>query len=252
MALNNYCKSIVRSVLGLTHGNDVIDVLDGVDTTNSNVATNTADIATNTADIAEVYNGTELRLASVQYDDLRVPVASTRSGGTKDPDWAKFKDDGAGSQGVFLQWFDKANEEELYFELQVPHAAVEAGDLFAHIHFVPAANGASGEFVRWGLEYTWANLGDVFSSTTIIYGDASAAATATSSEDASLTAGKHYIQSLGTISGTGKSLSSMLCCRVFRDATDGTDDYDDDAGLLEIDFHAAFDSLGSTTEYTKT
>jgi hypothetical protein len=45
----------------------------------------------------------------------------------------------------------------------------------------------------------------------------------------------------------------MLVCRLFRDAAGvgGTDDYDDDAGLLEIDFHYEIDTIGSRTETAK-
>lgn len=185
--------------------------------------------------------------SDIRYEDLRVPVTSTRLGGSKDPDFAvAFKTIGDTSQGVFLEWFDHATEEELYFSAQIPHAYKEGTDIYPHVHWVPEVDGASGEQVCWGLEYVWANIGDTFTTTTLIFGD-------TQTGDTHLVEGRHYYTSLGTISGTGKTISSMLLCRIFRDATGtgGTDDYGDDAGLLEIDFHYQVDAIGSSEELTK-
>jgi hypothetical protein len=185
------------------------------------------------------------------WDDLRFSAESSKLGGAKDPGFAVFLTDGGtpASQGVFIYWFDKATEEELFFAAQMPHSWKEGTDIEAHVHWVgkTTAPGA-GTDVCWGMEYTWANINSVFPATTLIYGDEqSNGATET------ITANKHYLTELGTISGTGKTLSSMLICRVFRDAAGvgGTDDYDADAGLLEIDFHYQVDSFGSKEEYVK-
>lgn len=64
---------------------------------------------------------------------------------------------------------------------------------------------------------------------------------------------KHYLTDLGTLTGTGKTMSSMLLCRLFRDATGAlkTDDYGNTTFGLEIDFHIEIDSFGSIAEYTK-
>lgn len=190
----------------------------------------------------------ELRLYAdaTQWDDLRVPILSTKTGGSKDPTFTKVFDNGAGSQGVFSQMFSATVEEELYFEAQMPHAWMQGSDIEAHVHWIPSVNGGVGEDVSWGLEYTWATIGEVFGNTTIIYGDVNHLG-----ED--LIADKHYLTELGAISATGKTFSSMLLCRVFRDATGagGTDDYGSLAGLLEIDFHYQLDSLGSNEEYVK-
>jgi hypothetical protein len=54
------------------------------------------------------------------------------------------------------------------------------------------------------------------------------------------------------IANGSHTISSMLVCRIFRNATDATDDtYDDDAGLLEIDFHYEADMVGSRGISTK-
>jgi hypothetical protein len=190
--------------------------------------------------------------AATVYDDLRIPVTSTTAGGTKDPDFAVFKTNGSGSQGVFLHWFDKNAEEELYFSLQLPHSWKEGSNVFPHVHWVGETTSTTGLFPRWGLEYTWSNVNAAFGNTTIIYSDASTAASATVSGDTLVTADKHHISIIGDgtgIDGTGQTFSSMLMCRIFRDATNATDDYPFDAGLLEIDFHYQIDSLGTNNEF---
>ncbi len=146
-----------------------------------------------------------------QWDDLRVPVNATRRQGSRDPDFNKVFDNGSSSQGVFAQMFDKSTEEELYFEVQLPHSW-NGTDIEAHVHWFGQNNGGTGTDVCWGLEYTWANIGDVIGNTTIIYGDENYL-----TED--IVANKHYLTELGDIDATGKTFSSMLLCRVFRDAT---------------------------------
>lgn len=184
---------------------------------------------------------------ATQWDDLKVPSIATKLGGSKDPTFSKIQDNGAGSQGVFAYLFNQTNEQELYFVVQMPHAWNIGSDIKAHVHWVPDGNGSEGQTVSWGLEYTWSNINATFGATTIIY------ANDTSSGDTTLLDNKHYLTALGTITGTGKTLSSMLLCRVFRDATGAlaTDDYGNGAWLLEVDFHFEIDSLGSRQEYIK-
>ncbi|SDX71522.1 hypothetical protein SAMN05444411_108117 [Lutibacter oricola] len=189
------------------------------------------------------YEGTATR-----YDDLKVPVFSTNRDGSKPPNFYWFQDvnggSGDGSQGVFAYWFDKNNEEEVYFMVQMPHGWSEGTDIYPHIHWSAKSNVGSSK-VKWGLEYTWSNVGDAFGASTIIYGSDPVATYAP------ISAYEHAITPLPTMSGTGKSLSSMIICRVFRDATDSEDNYGADAGLLEIDFHYQIDSDGSREQYVK-
>lgn len=89
---------------------------------------------------------------AVVWDDLRVPVESTGKGSTRAPGFAKFLDDGSGSQGVWVQWFDDATEEELYFTVQLPHSYKVGSDIQPHIHWVTKHDN-TGDVV-WGLEYS--------------------------------------------------------------------------------------------------
>lgn len=187
-----------------------------------------------------------ITLVDTVWDDLRVPVLSTKLGGTKDPDLAKVFDNGSSSQGVFSYLFSATTEEELYFAVQLPHGWKYESSLHPHVHWFPTANGSAGQKVSWGLEYVLGKIGSVFGNTTIIYGD-------TPIPDETLVANTHYLTEFPEISMTGiTDVSAMLLCRVFRDAagSGGTDDYVNDVALLEIDFHYESDRIGSDNEYS--
>lgn len=179
-----------------------------------------------------------MRLATA-WDDLRVPVNATNIGAANDPNFAQVLTNGAGSQGVYTYLFDASAEEELFFSVQLPHAWKEGTDIEPHVHWFPTNTNTG--VVRWGLEYTWASVNGTFGNTTIIYVE----------DAADGTEYKHQLADFAAISASGQTLSSMLMCRIFRDATNGADTYNADCGLLEIDFHHRIDSLGSLSEYVK-
>lgn len=178
------------------------------------------------------------------WNDICVAVTSTTRGGSKDPTFAVIKDNGAGSQGVFTFFFDQTIEEEVYFSVEMPHGWKEESDIKPHVHWFPVTD-LSSTNVEWGLEYFWTNVAATIPNTTIINSYTPIAA------HTPVTAYKHVITELGTISGTGKTISSILMCRVYRIAGSVNDDYADDAGVLQIDFLYQSDQLGSTGEYSK-
>lgn len=178
------------------------------------------------------------------YDDLRVPVTSTKAGGSKEPSFAVFKTNGAGSQGVFTYWFaGSVTEQELYFTSQMSHSW-NGGTIHPHVHWVPNTNGGAGEKVQWNMEYTWSDIGTTFGNTVMISGSNHIPA------DNPLVAGRHYLTELNDIipSTTQSGISSMLLCRIFRTPTYPLDTYTDTAGLLEVDFHYPIDKMGSRYE----
>ena len=203
-----------------------------------------ADGADGVADESADYDWTgshtfeDISYSDTYWDDLKVPVSSVKvRAAANPPDWDAFS-----GGNLQLLWFDQAQMEQVFFTVQMPHAWKEGTDLHAHVHWTPNASGLAGQTVQWGLEYSWSNIGVTFPGTTIITGS-------TPFPNEQLVANRHYLTDLGDISGTGKTLSSMLICRLFRDATNDT--LPDDAGLLEFDFHYEIDSPGSRQEYVQ-
>lgn len=241
--------SVDNQGLVLGGGQDVLFTYTGL------VAKLTTDLVA--ASDFEIDCGTEKTLVLVEpvYDDLRVPLAAGGRGVGNPPSFSQWKDDGAGSVGVYAWHFGdvavQANEEQLWFESQLPHKYKEGGDIEVHIHWTPAVGGALNEFVKWGLECTWANRNGTFGNTTIITSDASSGATATTSGDTTLVADKHYVTELGDLNGAGKTVSSILSCRIFRNSSHGDDDLAEDAVAFEVDFHFPIDTVGSRTEDDK-
>jgi hypothetical protein len=188
------------------------------------------------------------------WEDLRIEP-SARTTGANAPTFEKWYDDAAGtSRGVYLYSFDDApagSEKEVFFTMQMPHEW-DGGDIKMHVHWVGAVADTTAD-PRWGLEYTWKDIGQVFGDTTIVYSGGTH--TDGTSNDPNVTANKHYITGFTAITpGTNADgLSSILIGRLFRDSDNAADTYNATGakcGLLYIDAHYQKSRLGSTDEYT--
>lgn len=189
--------------------------------------------------------------AATRYDDLTIPVTSTRVGPAGYQPLFEMLATGSGGRGVYVYYFNQNDEQELFFTVQIPHGRKYTTNIFPHVHWAPESDmGAAG--VVWALEYNWANLGEVLGNTQIIYG----------SSNSSLIGGPaladtHLLTAFaggaadGGIDGDGKTLSSMLICRIFRATSHADDNYTGKAGLLQIDFHIEYDADGSRELYVK-
>lgn len=202
--------------------------------------TETVHLKTTTAGDGGITNYTEIEADgtielignATVFDDIRTPMTAIRitgPGGTTPPDEVLYK----GS--VVLAFGGTGTDDEKgFFTIQIPHWYKEGTDIVPHIHWTPEDNTAGN--VRWVLTYSWANINAAFpgeSTDTIVIA-------------ADETTDKHQRDNFATITGTGKTISSMLLCSIQREDSDGTDTYNNkDAYLLEIDFHAEKDTMGS-------
>lgn len=168
------------------------------------------------------------------YEDIRVNLTQAQLGPANNPGFDVFQ------SAVRAYHFDPDADEELFFNVQIPHGYKYGTDLEPHIHWTPTTTNTAA--VRWCLEYTLAELDGTFgASTTICVAD-----------DGDGTAYKHQIADLGNIDGSAiDTLSAVLVCRIYRDADDGTDLYTGDAAGLDVDFHYQVDTIGSAGEFTK-
>jgi hypothetical protein len=187
--------------------------------------------------------------AATCWDDLRVPMSALKQGKVA-PDSEDFPY-GGGTSGVLMDWFSASTMNEMYFVVQMPHSWAEGTEIMPHIHWTPSQDGAASKTtVQWGLDYSWLNLGDTHSSYTLLTGSVTVPA------DALLVKSRHYLTPLKTsggtgILGTGKTISSMLICRIYRLPTASEDTFEGKAGVLEVDFHYQINTIGSRLEYTK-
>jgi len=184
------------------------------------------------------------------FDDIMVfPDATTKSG-SYSPVWTRYAQNGA-SQGTFLWMFDKDTEQELYFTVQIPHGYKQGSPLYPHVHWTTISGTPSGTNVVWGLEYTIMKIGGNFNATTTILTTNSVISGIGTPSGTR----QHLISSFGQISsGTAPydfGISTIIVCRLFRQAADSNDTFGYSVGLLGFDFHYEKDTEGSRTEFVK-
>lgn len=132
--------------------------------------------------------------------------------------------------------------KEMLFCFQFRHGYKEGTDVTPHIHlFVP--NDATGGVIKFGCEYSWVNKGGAEPASTTVYGTLTIGATAGN-------LGNEHL-SFGAISGVGKTISSLLTCRIFRDSTDVADTFGSSVWLKSADTHHAMDTVASRGITTK-
>jgi len=178
------------------------------------------------------------------WDDLRTPANSLSAGpNIRPPAFTQFRNN-TGSDGVWTWQFSNTQEQELFFAVQLPHSYEEGSDMEPHLHVSLGAEstGNSGN-VQFGLEYTIANVNDVFGVTQTLLSDIR-------NYTAGSTRFSHDIIEFPTLVGTGLKISVMILCRLYRRvSTPGN--FNGPVRLLEIDFHYQRCGCGSTLEFTK-
>lgn len=191
--------------------------------------------ATNKVNIANDGNVTFAGTATY-WDDVTVPGIGVKTGGSADPTWGAFKD------GIYLYKFPDGSDKEVFFQVQLPHSYKEGTALEPHVHWAPSSTNAGA--VLWKLEYSWANMDAAFGTSTTITGTQAGSGVAL----------QHQLCPINSaaMTGSGKTISSIVACRLYRNGADsGTDTFTGDAFLLSIDFHVEKDSLGSNANTTK-
>jgi len=193
--------------------------------------------------------GTEktLELAEAVWDDLLISTGLFNFAGVTDPTWRDWQPTGSGTTFKILK-FNK--NDEVFFSCQLPHTYKEGTDIRPHVHWTPCDQGTaeSGSYVGWKLDYSWANInGDPFPvSGTITMTDA-----CTGTDDYHEVGGSESPY----IDGTGKTVSSMLICRLYREDTGADDTWSgtgaDAPAMLQFDFHHEIDTQGSRQEWVK-
>lgn len=133
--------------------------------------------------------------------------------------------------------------KSLQLGFQINHDYKEGSDVVPHIHLYVPDDG-SGGVIKFYMNYTWANINatGTISETTI---------SGTLTRTASQGIDNNAILSFGAITGTGKTISSILMCRIYRDPADVTDTFGSSVWLKSTDIHYECDTIGSRTISTK-
>ncbi len=171
------------------------------------------------------------------WADLNVyPDVKSSSGGTN-PTWEVFLN------SVRLWKFQ--NSAEVFFTVQLPHSYKEGTTIYPHVHWAASVAAASNKQVTWNLEYTWSNHKESFVGTATATGN-----TCVDYSTLSYSANQHLITPLTSISGSSKGISSVLVCRLYRNATD-TYSTTGNVFLIGVDFHYEMDTQGSRSDFLK-
>lgn len=170
--------------------------------------------------------------SATTWNDINFSGSALKPGSSS-PTWATVL---GGLQG----WtFDAAAVEELQGCEEVLHDYKEGSDIIVHIHWRPTTTNTG--TVRWGLEYSWTNIGATATSTSTIYVEQASTGVV----------GRHQIIPFPTIAGTGQKIGSMFQCRLFRDASNVADTYTGEAFMAQFGIHYERDTLGSRGVATK-
>jgi hypothetical protein len=176
-----------------------------------------------------VFSVSNLVYSSPVWDDVRIPMSSLRSGVTP-PTAKEF------IGGIRAWAFDKAVDDMLEGELQVPHGVNTNYYIALHLHYAVTNAATTTNGVVWGIEYTKANPNRVFNSpsvTTII----------TNFPGTNLL---HKVVSVVNVSNCTDS--AVIMVRLYRDADNLGDTHDDDAYALSLDAHFVRWRPGSLNE----
>jgi len=173
------------------------------------------------------------------WDDMRIVPGAVSFPGVADPALVTWQPSGSGIS-TYVYEFD--NGDYVSAIIQLSHEYKQGSDLKPHIHWTPKSRGSaeSGKTVAWEIEYSIANVGDVFPAMqTIQLTD-----TVTGTND------EHEITSSGTIDGTGIKESAIIVLNIKRGSTDtwSTNTNGNMPAWLECDIHYQKDKLGTTTE----
>ena len=167
-------------------------------------------------------------LATV-FDDLVMPLTTAKQGALDKPDFDYT------NVGYLMPQNDAT--EILYLVVQMPHKWKEGSSIFPHVHYRRTSAGKP----TFKIDYSWINIGSATSApgTTL----------ALDQEVTTYSSGSiHQInKSAAAISGTGKTISSLLLVKLYRDDNTVTGD----VLTYQFDLHYEIDSLGSNLEYTK-
>jgi len=183
------------------------------------------------------FNGSGLLInvgTATTYDDLLPSSVTVSTSGSNVPSFTVYN----GGLKAY-EFVGSSLMKEINMGFQHSHKRKADSSIDTHLHlYIP--NDVTGGDIRFGLEYTWTNINEVGSVTpTTIYKKI----TIPSNDGIK----NNHILDFGSITGTGKTKSSMFMCRIFRDPTHSEDTFGSSVWLKSADQHYEKDKQGSDT-----
>lgn len=170
--------------------------------------------------------------SATTFTDLRFPFTSTKLGANAKPDFD--------TTNVGLLFPQNDNTEIIYIIAQLPHAYKEGSDLRPHIHWQQMNTNA----VVWKMQYKWFNRGDIVPA-------AFTTLTHLNNVIPYSSGNISQVSAFPVLSGVGKTVSSILLIKVYREDNVDAGAGGGDALAFEFDIHYESDALGSETEFIK-
>ena len=142
--------------------------------------------------------------------------------------------------GIALELEDSTSSGYKFkFNAQLTHKYDEGKDIEFHLHLGTSGTGTGN--VKIKMTYQWANTESAFPASTSV--------TKTFAIDG--TDKKHQMEEIAaSISGTSKTISSIILCTVERVA-DGDDTYSGSIYVIGLDYHVPLNMVGSRTATSK-
>jgi hypothetical protein len=230
MAVNDYASNTINTdttSFGMALSSSDTDVQKALETLDDNKKFGDiagGDYSEFEADGTLVCNGD-----ATTFNDLVVPLTSSKIGANAKPDFDET------NVGFLFPQNDAT--EILYLVVQMPHMWKVGSTIYPHVHYKRTAAGKP----TFQITYSWFNIGD----TAIAPGTTLDLAT----EVITYSSGSiHQINaSASGISGSGKTISSLLLIKLFRNDNTVTGD----VLAYQFDIHYEIDTMGSRTEFTK-
>ncbi len=167
-----------------------------------------------------------------QYKDIILPASNLRPGPSS-PSYVVFLGN------IYATRFNNSVTDELYGGFELQHDYYEGSEMYLHIHWSPDTAGTGN--VVWGVDYSFAALGQVF--------PAPVAQTVTVPAPGVLN--QHVAHDLATINGFGLQIGAQCAFRIYRLGGDPADTYAGNCFLHTVGVHYAADTLGSRGIFTK-
>lgn len=136
-----------------------------------------------------------------------------------------------------------ATLKSLQLGFQLNHDYKEGSDIIPHLHLYIPDDGTGG-VIKFYMNYTWTNIDSTGS-----VAETTVSGTITRVANAGI--GNNAILSFGTISGTGKTISSIFMARIYRNPADVADTFGVSTWLKSADIHYLCDTCGSRTATAK-